>query len=101
MWIYEVNVKVDRSIEAEYRRLVQNHINGITALPGFTGARWLEQHDNPNPEKEISWVIHYYAVNYESIENYFNTLAPTFRAETVAYGSLVNANRRVLKPWNA
>lgn len=99
-WIYEVNVKVDRSIEAEYRVLVQNHISAITALPGFTGAKWFEQHDNVNADKQISWVIQYHAVNYEAIDNYFKTLAPTLREETIRYGSLVEAHRRVLKPAN-
>jgi hypothetical protein len=101
LWIYEVNVKVDLSIENEYRAEVQDHINRITALPGFKGARWMEQHDNPNTYEERSWVIQYYAESHEAIENYFNTLAPELRAGTQKFGSKVQASRRVLKPFTS
>jgi hypothetical protein len=99
LWIYEVNVTVDRVIEKEYKEIVKHHVDVITACPGFRFAKWFEQHDAENKDTEISWVIQYYAESYEAIENYFNTKAPELRAHTVNYGSQVKAKRRVLKPF--
>mmetsp|Transcript_1271 Transcript_1271/g.1328 ORF Transcript_1271/g.1328 Transcript_1271/m.1328 type:complete len:107 (+) Transcript_1271:79-399(+) len=98
-WIYEVNVKVDRSIEEEYRGVVEHHMKVITELPGFLGARRFEEHGGSS-DKQVAWVIQYSAVDYEAIDNYFKTLAPTLRLDTTKFGALVEATRRVLKPAN-
>lgn len=99
LWVYEVTVKVDAFIKEDYAGVIRHHVEVISALPGFHPiSTW---HEEESDDKDtVTWVMRYFADERAAIQNYFDTLAPSLRAGTVAFGDKVSATRRILRPSN-
>jgi len=94
--IYEVNLFVEREIEADYRVWLEKHIAEILALPGFLDAQSfdVEQDDNAGT---LAISVQYRLESREALDNYFEQHAPRLRADgTDRFGDRFRANRRVL-----
>ena len=59
MIVYEVNLFVQRAVEAEFRAWLRDHVAEILALPGFVDARVFEREDPPADEGEFALCTHY------------------------------------------
>lgn len=95
--IYEVNLEVDRHIEAEYRSWLQAHIAEILALPGFVSAQCLARLEPPAPAGRLALCVHYRLTDRASLAAYLEQHAPRLRADGMArFGGRFEASRRVL-----
>lgn len=98
MIVYEVNLFVQRRIEAEYRAWLDGHVREILALPGFVGAEVFERLEPETAADEFSLCVHYRLVDAAALSEYFAKHAPRLRAEGVdRFGDGVRAERRVLR----
>lgn len=94
--IYEVQLSADPSIATEIASWLPEHIQEMTDLPGFMGARWLEQLD-PKTDRIIH-CVHYQLEDQESLDRYFEQHAPRMRAEGIdRFGDHFEATRRIFK----
>ena len=93
---YEVNLFVERGIEADYRAWLEKHIAEILALPGFLDAKSFDvQQDDSADTVAIS--VQYRLESRAALDNYFEQHAARLRADGVArFGDRFRANRRVL-----
>lgn len=101
MHLYEVNVKIDSSLAAEYEAFLGEHIPKILAIPGFLRARWWSRRaaEEGAPEGTTLWTIHYEAESREALDEYVRTSAPAMRKEvTDRFGDRVSIQRRILAP---
>lgn len=99
LWVYEVTTRVNSAIKDEYAAEVRRHVEAISALPGFHKiTTWHEEESDA--EDVVVWTLCYFADDRAAIQNYFDTLAPTLRAGTTAFGDKVSASRRILRPSN-
>jgi len=97
MIVYEVNLRVRRTIEREYRAWLDGHMREILALPGFVKAELFEVTDPaPSPE-EVSLCTRYHLRDEPALLVYFREHAPRLRAEGVErFGKNFRADRRVM-----
>ncbi len=95
MIIYEVNLKVDRSIYAEYVAWLKEHITEMIANPWFVEHRiYIATQDSEQQEL----VVHYVVASHADLQSYFETSAPAMRSKAVArFGDRFSATRRVLE----
>ncbi len=99
MIVYEVNLVVQRRIEAEYRAWLAGHIGEILALPGFLGAEVFERVEPVASPDEFALCVHYRLADAAALAEYFARHAPRLRADGVArFGDGFRADRRVLQP---
>jgi antibiotic biosynthesis monooxygenase (ABM) superfamily enzyme len=94
--IYEVNLFVERPIEADYRAWLKKHIAEILALPGFIGA---ENFDVPQETDtgHAAICVQYRLQSQAALNDYLEQHAPRLRAEGLAkFGGHFRATRRVL-----
>jgi antibiotic biosynthesis monooxygenase (ABM) superfamily enzyme len=97
--VYEVNLRVQRRIEAEYRAWLDEHVRSILALPGFVGASVFERLEPPSSDGEFDLCVHYRLVDESALATYLREHAPRLRAEGLArFGNMFHADRRVLRP---
>ncbi len=93
--IYEVNVTLNQNLKEEYFKwLKQEHIPEILALKNiFSQASvWI------NKEDENKLTIHYYALNFEALDIYFEKYAPLLREKGMKrFPEGLQIERRVLK----
>lgn len=96
--IYEVNVAIDPSIEADYRAWLAVHVRELLALPGFVDARVF---DVLEPRADDGWVslsMQYRLVDATALDAYLRDHAMRMRADGVArFGDRFRATRRVLR----
>ena len=105
--VYEVNLFVQRAVEAPFRAWLDAHVREIVALPGFTGARVFEREDPPAPDGELVLCTQYALRDAAALEAYLHEHAPRLRADGMArFGGQFRAERRVLRaltpditPW--
>ena len=96
--IYEVNLDVDASVEADYRAWLQAHVAEILALPGFIGASVFDVVDPPAAQGRIAICTHYHLIDHAALQAYFERHAPRLRADGIArFGGRFTATRRVLQ----
>jgi len=94
--VYEVNISLQREIEAEYRDWLEKHIAEILALPGFLDAQSFDVQHSDNTGK-IDICVQYRLESQSALENYFSQHAARLRADGVGkFGDRFTANRRVL-----
>ena len=94
---YEVNLWVQRRIEAEYRAWLQLHVAKILHLPGFIDACVYEVEETPGSSEEFALCVHYRLRDGAALQTYLSEHAPRLRAEGVAkFGDGFRAQRRVL-----
>ena len=98
MIVYEVNLFVQREIEAAFRDWLQGHVREILALPGFTGARLFEREDPPADAGEIVLCMQYLLRDAAALQDYYREHAARLRADGQArFGARFRAERRVLR----
>lgn len=97
---YEVNLNVDKALEAEYATWLRKHINDMLMLPGFISANCFRVNE-PVMTGQVSWSVHYQLENQAALEQYFIEHADRMRADGVQhFGQRFNASRRVLEDAN-
>jgi hypothetical protein len=96
--IYEVNLWVQRRLEAEYRAWLHLHVAKILHLPGFLDACVYEVGEAPADAEEFALCVHYRLRDDAALQTYLDEHAPRLRAEGVAkFGDGFRAQRRVLR----
>ncbi len=96
--IYEVNLAVDREIAAEYRIWLALHVQEMLALPGFTGARILQDLEpGADDDTQTTFSTQYELVDRAALDDYLRLHAGRMRADGVSrFGDRFRATRRVL-----
>lgn len=98
MIVYEVNLFVQREVEAAFRAWLRGHVAEILALPGFVDARVLEREDPPADPGEFVLCTHYRLRDAAALAAYLREHAPRLRADGLArFGGRFRAERRVLR----
>lgn len=101
--LYEVNLVVDRQIAAEYRLWLATHVQEMLALPGFTGARILEDMlledlETGTGEAETTFCTQYELIDQAALDDYLRIHAGRMRADGISrFGDRFRATRRVLR----
>jgi hypothetical protein len=96
--VYEVNLFVQRAIEAQYRAWFDAHVREMVALPGFEGAQVFERRDPSAAEGEFALCVQYRMRDAAALDAYLREHAPRLRADGVArFGDAFRAERRVLE----
>lgn len=96
--VYEVNLFVERAIEAEFRDWLRLHVREILSLPGFVDARVFEREDPPAAANEFVLCTQYALRDDQALADYLRDHAPRLRAEGVSrFGGQFRAERRVLR----
>lgn len=92
---YEVNLTVGADLSEEYQQWLNEHVQQMLALPGFTGAtcyRIIE----PAEQGKASWSVHYVLENQAALDAYLQTHAARMRADGIArFGDRFTATRRI------
>ena len=97
MIVYEVNLFVQRAIEAEFRAWLDPHVREIIALPGFIGAEVFDRLDPPGPAGELVLCTQYRLQDEAALTAYLRDHAPRLRADGIErFGQRFRAERRVL-----
>lgn len=96
--VYEVNLEVDRAIEADYRVWLAAHVREMLALPGFAAAEIHEVLDPAPTAGRIGLSVRYLLHDADALDAYLREHAPRMRAEGVTrFGDGVRARRRLLR----
>lgn len=95
--LYEVTLRVERAIAADYRDWLRGHARAMRALPGFLAANVCEV-DEPAPGDEtVAFCCHYRLRDTAALEAYLREHAPRMRAEGIErFGARFSAQRRVM-----
>ena len=100
MVVYEVNLAVDREIEADYRSWLDDHVRRILALPGFTGARLFRRDpsDEGRPDEgRVHLTVQYALADRAALAAYLDQHAPALRREGLErFPGRFVATRRIL-----
>ncbi len=98
MVIYEVNLRVDAEIAAEFDAWLVPHVAEMLAGSGFQRAKRWVQLDAPDSEvPSVWWTVHYEVDSMESLQAYFEGPAAQMRGDGLArFGGRFDATRRVL-----
>jgi antibiotic biosynthesis monooxygenase (ABM) superfamily enzyme len=95
--VYEVNLFVQRAIEAEFRAWLDPHVREIIALPGFIGAEVFDRLDPPSAAGELVICTQYRLQDEAALAAYLRDHAPRLRADGAGrFGESFRAERRVL-----
>ena len=96
--VYEVSVRVQRAIAAEYLDWLRIHVRQMLALPGFIDATlYAIDADVVADDEWIGWCVQYRLRDRAALDNYLREHAPRMRAEGVArFGAHFRAERRIL-----
>lgn len=98
MIVYEVNLFVQRAVEADFRAWLEGHVREIVALPGFAGARVLERIEPDCLAGELVLCTQYRLHDEAALSAYLADHAPRLRAEGIdRFGGQFRAERRVLR----
>jgi len=93
--IYEVNLRPDPSIEAEFDDWLEHHVQEMLDLPGFVGATIFRSDDPADPAPLRS--VHYRLHDQASLDAYLRDHAARMRADGVErFGDRFRASRRIL-----
>lgn len=81
MLLYNVTLKVDKDIEAEWLEwMKQTHIPDVLGTGQFITSRISKLLEQPE-EEETTYVVQYECESMEKYNHYLNHFAPAFRAE--------------------
>lgn len=82
MIIYNVTVKIDRSIHADWVDWMRSvHIPEVMATGYFKKSQMLRLLDPPADEEGITYAIQYSCDNIEALRRYQNEMAPSLQAK--------------------
>ena len=98
--IYEVNLKVDRDIAAEYAAWLEPHMDQMLELEGFESATWFER--EPGMEgahgDSVLWTLQYHVGTRADLERYLVEGAARMRGDGLErFNGRFEASRRVLR----
>jgi hypothetical protein len=98
MVTYEVNITLERAIEADYRAWLVAHISEILSLPDFIGAQIFDvELADSSALSPLQICVHYRLSSRAALTEYLAQHAPRLRADGFArFGSRFQATRRVL-----
>jgi hypothetical protein len=95
MILYEVNLKVQKSIEKEFSSWLEQHLEDMLALNCFTKALAFTEEADSN--EIVSFVAHYYLETREELDEYFSKYAEKMRADGLKkFADQFTATRRIL-----
>ena len=95
MIIYEVDICIQKSIYKEYIIWLNNHIEKMLKIDGFSH---FEKYKTINEESVQHVIIHYYVENMKKLENYFSNFAKFMRNDgTELFKENITIKRRILK----
>jgi hypothetical protein len=93
--VYEVNLRLDPSIGAEFDVWLEHHVREMVRLPGFLGAT-IHRVEDPG-SGELQRTTHYRLSSRSALEDYFRNHAERMRADGVRrFGDRFTATRRIL-----
>jgi quinol monooxygenase YgiN len=96
--VYEVNLFVQRAIEADFRAWLDPHVREILALPGFVGAEVFERLEPAADVDELVLCTQYRLRDQAALADYLREHAARLRADGIArFGDRFRAERRVLR----
>lgn len=99
MIVYEVNLRIDAGIFAEYRAWLDLHVREMLAFPGFESAQIFECREPAPAAHARTLCVQYRLRNADALERYLREDAPRMRADGLArFGEKFSATRRVLAP---
>jgi hypothetical protein len=97
MIVYEVNLVVRETIQADYRAWLAGHVDEMLALPGFVSAEILDQIEPSAPQGARALTVCYRLADRASLERYLTGHALRMREEgRQRFGDAFTATRRVL-----
>lgn len=98
--IYEVTLKVQKSVEDDFENWLKGHINDVLAIDGFETASWFRiAQDESTVNKETHWTVHYSLRDLPALNNYLEKHAPRLRQPAKDnFGEKFMAERRTLTP---
>lgn len=96
--VYEVSLRVQRAIAADYLAWLRIHVGQMLALPGFVDATLYAIDVDAGADDEwIDWCVHYRLCDRTALDSYLREHAPRIRAEGLArFGTNFRAERRIL-----
>jgi hypothetical protein len=99
--VYEVNLVIDKDINADFCAWLPGHVGELLKCPGFVDARWFsrspEDEGQPKDDSKVLHTVHYYLQDRASLDNYLKEHAPRLRQDGVTrFGAKMSATRRVL-----
>ena len=97
--VYEVSLRVQRAIAAEYLPWLRAHIEQLLTLPGFLDATlYAIDAEAATEDAGVGWCVHYRLRDRAVLEAYLRDHAPRMREEGVArFGAGFRAERRILR----
>lgn len=97
--VYEVNIDLDADIADAYLVWMEEHIETMCALPGFSGASVFEVIEPPADAGRQRFAVHYLLDDQAALDAYLRDHAARMRAEGESrFGGHFRASRRVLEP---
>lgn len=101
MVIYEVNLKLNSSIEEEYLEWLDDHVDRMLKLPGFKNA-FIYKAESTDDSNLKGYCVQYFVESREALQDYLDKQAPSMRQEAATkFGSLFYAERRILHSLGA
>ncbi|MEO1573601.1 MAG: DUF4286 family protein [Pseudomonadota bacterium] len=97
--IYEVNLAIAPARGDEFDAWLQDHVQAMLELPGFTGAQTLavEPELNAPPDAPLRRTVQYRLTDRAALDRYFEQHAARMRADGVTrFGDDMSATRRIL-----
>jgi quinol monooxygenase YgiN len=100
MVVYEVNLRIDPSIEQEFHEWLDAHIPEMLEFEGFLSAEWFGvDPDESDPEQvgRISWTVQYRLDHRASLHKYLEEHAARMREDGLnRFGDKFAAYRRIM-----
>lgn len=98
--IYEVNLKISKSIESDYLRWLKEHQEEMLKFDGFesyTNYSRAPQEEGLNDHANIYLTVHYYVKDRKCLDKYFKDHAAKMRDNGIKkFGNKFSATRRIL-----
>lgn len=98
MVFYEVNLRIDAAIAAEYRAWLAEHIKEMLEVPGFVDAEVLEIVEPAATADSVQISVRYRVHGIAALQDYFEHRAAKMREAGMArFGGRFQAERRILQ----
>jgi len=78
--LYQVQAHGPKELEAEYLKLIKDHVSKLLQLPGFLAAAWFVEEALPTDD-QFRFIVQYEVETREHLETYFRTLGVVLRSE--------------------
>lgn len=96
MILYEVNLKIQKDIIADYDKWLHAHIAEILQIDGFEKASWWKEVESK--DEKVTYTIHYFLKDKTAMNSYLKNHAPRLRQEGIdKFGGKFEATRRIFE----